>query len=154
MAGSADKPIVILAHSLGSVIMSNYMWDEQTGKGIGTTPVEQCHTAVAFITYGSNNPLFLPPRDEIKCIRFPFDELPSKYRNEAKWINVFDPDDILGYPLHTIWTDTNGTVIHDTKINAGIWPISATPFSHSSYDNDGDFIDIVVSKLQAILAVP
>src|SRR5438132_8642374 len=37
--GQQDPPLVIIAHSLGSVIMSNYIWDEQTQHGLGTTPL-------------------------------------------------------------------------------------------------------------------
>lgn len=153
MAGSSDKPIIILAHSLGSVVMSNYMWDEQAGQGIGKTAVEKCHTAAGFITYGSNIPLFLPPRQEITCIKFPFDELPSTYKNAAGWVNIYDPDDLLGYPLRTIWTKTQGTTITDLTINAGVWPVSETPFSHTMYDKDDDFISEVVTRINAVLAV-
>src|SRR5258708_5822091 len=32
-AGGVDAPLIVLAHSLGSYIMSNYIWDQQHPKG-------------------------------------------------------------------------------------------------------------------------
>lgn len=150
---SSPVPLMVLAHSLGSIIMSNYIWDEQTQQGIGKTPFECTETLTSFITYGSNIPLFLPPRSAIECIRFPSKDLPEKYKNVAQWINVYDPDDVLGYPLDTIWTKQNGTIIKDVTINAGIWPLSETPLSHTYYNEDGSFQKIVVEQMKAILDV-
>ena len=31
--GNADKPLIVIAHSLGSMILSNYIWDVQKGTG-------------------------------------------------------------------------------------------------------------------------
>lgn len=138
--GNADsKPLMILAHSLGSVIISNYIWDENNGNGIAATPFEKAETLVSLITYGSNIPLFLPPSPPIKCIQFPSPLLPPPLAALASWKNVYDPDDVLGYPLQHIWDDTQGTIIEDITINAGVWPMSETPFSHTLYNKDDDF---------------
>jgi len=146
-------PLMVLAHSLGSIIMSNYIWDEQTGKGISKTSFERTETLTSFITYGSNIPLFLPPRSDIECIRFPLKSLPKEYKKSAQWVNVYDPDDVLGYPLDTIWTKRNGTKIKDVTINAGVWPLSETPLSHTFYNDDGDFHKIVVEQITNILSL-
>jgi hypothetical protein len=155
------SPLIVLAHSLGSVIINNYIWDEQRPKSRNKksalrekkTPFQKAETLTSFITYGSNIPLFLPPQTKIECIRFPSPNLPEHYKKIAKWINVYDPDDILGYPLSTIWTETHGTIIEDKTIDVGFWPISETPFSHAFYHKDNDFIDIVVKEIEANLAV-
>lgn len=154
LGGADDTPLVILAHSLGSVIVGNYFWDEAHKNGIGTTPFERMETLTGFISYGSNIPLFLPPSPPVMCIRFPSPRLPASYAGVAAWENVYDPDDVLGYPLRNVWDDTQGTVITDITINAGVWPVSETPFSHTLYDRDDDFLDIVQRRLQAILALP
>ncbi len=149
----SPAPLMVLAHSLGSIIISNYIWDEQMGNGIGKTPFERTETLTSFITYGSNIPLFLPPRDQIVCIRFPSRDLPEAYAKAAQWINIYDPDDVLGYPLNTIWTQRNGTVIKDVLINAGLLPFSETPLSHTYYHGDGDFQKIVVEQINAVLEI-
>jgi hypothetical protein len=153
LQNTADAPLVVLAHSLGSVIVSNYIWDENHGQPIGRTPLERMDTLTGLLTYGSNIPLFLPPAPPITCIRFPPPVLPPRLEPAAAWENVFDPDDVLGYPLRTIWDETQGTVIRDIAINVGIWPLSETPLSHMYYDRDGDFLAIVERRLRAILAV-
>jgi len=148
-----DAPLVVLAHSLGSVIASNYIWDEQHGgQPIGRTAFERMETLTALITYGSNIPLFLPPRRPAVCVRFPHPSLPPALAAVAVWENVYDPDDILGYPLSEIWDDTQGTHIVDSPINAGVWPVSETPFSHAMYDRDDDFLDVVERRIRTILA--
>jgi len=144
-------PLMVLAHSLGSVVVSNYIWDENHGTGIGRNPFEKMETLTSLITYGSNIPLFLPPAPPITCIRFPHPKLPAKLRAVARWKNVYDPDDVLGYPLENIWDITQGTRIEDIAINAGVWPLSALPFSHTGYDKDDDFLDIVEAEARAIL---
>jgi hypothetical protein len=149
---SDAKPLMILAHSLGSVIISNYIWDEQTGQGIGRTAFERTQTLTSFITYGSTIPLFIPPVQNIKCIKFPDPNLDATYKNVAQWINIFDPDDVLGYPLNDVWTDRQGTMIKDTTINAGLWPASETPLAHTFYHQDDDFLSIVIEQIQTILA--
>ncbi len=147
------KPLMVLAHSLGSVIFSNYIWDQTHEAVIGKTPFEKTETLTSFITYGSNIPLFLPPAPPTKCIRFPSDKLPPELAAVAAWDNLYDPDDVLGYPLADVWDETQGTVIHDRTINVGPWPKSGTPLAHTSYDADADFVDVVVDRMKKILAV-
>lgn len=147
------KPLMVLAHSLGSVIVSNYIWDHNHKNPIGKTPFERMETLTSLITYGSNIPLFLPPSPPIKCIRFPGGALPAHLLPVARWKNVYDPDDVLGYPLANIWDDPQGTKIEDIAINAGIWPVSESPFSHTLYDRDDDFLDLVEAEIRAVLAV-
>jgi len=153
LKGSTSAPLLVLAHSLGSVMVSNYIWDEQTGKGIGKTSFEKMQLLCGFITFGSNIPLFLPPRNIIECIRFPDKSLPQKYRNGARWVNAYDPDDILGYPLSTIWTKQNGTSIEDVLVNAGPPIISETPLSHMYYEKTAAFQKIVIAQIKSILAI-
>ncbi|RYC71596.1 hypothetical protein [Spirosoma sordidisoli] len=150
------RPLMILAHSLGSVIASNYIWDQHYNKneehvGLGKMPFERTETLTSFITFGSNIPLFLPPSPPIRCIPFPHQNLPAYLKAEARWQNVFDPDDVLGYPLADIWDDTQGTRIDDISINAGTWPLSETPLSHTAYLRDDSFLDLVEERMRALL---
>lgn len=149
---TSGKPLMVLAHSLGSVIMSNYIWDEQTEQGIGRTAFEKMDTLTSLITYGSTIPIFIPPVQNVTCIKFPPPELPEQFATIAQWLNIFDPDDVLGYPLNDIWTERQGTVIRDLPINAGLWPASETPLAHSLYHQDDDFLAIVLEQIRAILA--
>jgi hypothetical protein len=149
-----QTPLLILAHSLGSVIVSNYIWDENHGEGIGRTPFQRTDTLTSLITYGSNIPLFIPPVPQITNIRFPSPRLPAHLAPAANWLNVYDPDDILGYPLCHIWDDSQGTVVHDLVLNVGPWPLSETPFSHVLYAQDSGFLRLVEEQIRSLLALP
>ncbi|MBI3578728.1 MAG: hypothetical protein HY089_04860 [Ignavibacteriales bacterium] len=150
---SSSAPIVVLAHSLGSVIISNYLWDEQHGRGVGTSPAECGETIVSFITYGSNIPLFLPPSPPIECIQFPSPALHPKYRNIAQWKNIFSRADVLGYPLADIWDDLHGTKIDDIAVYAGGLLKFWNPMSHTEYHGSNEFLSIVTNEIKKILAV-
>ncbi|MCI0552487.1 MAG: hypothetical protein L0287_16175, partial [Anaerolineae bacterium] len=149
--GEADsKPLVILAHSLGSIIITNYYWDEGSN-GIGLTPFERLETLTGLITYGSPISIFLPPVSKIMCIRFPSVNLPPHLLNVASWLNVYDRDDIVASPLNNVWDDAQGTVIKDAEINVGNPVVSWTPLAHTYYNNDPDFLDLVQMKMNTIL---
>ncbi|HZF66929.1 MAG TPA: hypothetical protein VEZ47_02710 [Gemmatirosa sp.] len=169
-----ETPLAVLAHSLGSVVVSNYVWNEERAAGeivpgaspmvdgamravlraaVGRTPFERMETLTTLVTYGANIPLFLPPVERLACIRFPRPSLPAPLRAVARWTNVYDVDDWLGYPLAALWDETHGTVIHDVTLSVGPFPVSATPFSHTCYDRDPEFARLVVRELEAVLAV-
>ena len=95
--------------------------------------------------------MFLPPAPPITCIQFPSPKIPPGLKPRAKWLNVFDPDDILGYPLNDLWDNTQVTVIEDRDINVGMWPLSETPLSHLYYDSDDDFLDLVTGEIRRII---
>ena len=137
--GNQDKPLIVIAHSLGSVILSNYIWDEQTNQGLGTNPFERMETLASIVTFGSNIPLFTLALDDIECITFPPPTLPAKLKTRAKWLNFFDGDDVLGYPLKPLSTSYRQTVTADLQINAGGLFTSWNPISHTEYWTDTDF---------------
>jgi pimeloyl-ACP methyl ester carboxylesterase len=147
-----DKPLVVMAHSLGSVIMSNYIWDRQQRyrSGVyGRTSFERMETLAGLVTFGSSLPLFTLTRYPIVSIRFPSRKLrrffpvgtrSAHIRSAAKWLNFFDADDILGYPLKPISPSYNRNVSRDIEINVGGILSSWNPISHSKYWLDKDFI--------------
>ena len=171
--GDPAAPLVVLAHSLGTIVTSNYIWNEQrlgnvitpcaektppaspsSGKrrAIGQTRFQQMETLTTLITFGSNIPLFLPPSPPIECIRFPHPALPPHLAAVARWKNVYDPADLLGYPIADVWDERHGTTIEDIPLSVGPWPLSLTPLSHLYYDRDPGFILLVGDELRRVLA--
>ena len=155
LAGEVDAektPLVVLAHSLGGHIMSNYIWDMQTavkeGKtGIPQTSFERMETLAGIVTFGCNIPLFTFAYKTVKPIKFPGSNLTEEVRKEAKWWNYFDTDDVLGYPLKPI-NKAYGRVVHkDVPINVGGLFSSWNPMSHSKYWTDDDFTEPVAEFL-------
>jgi len=149
--GGEDKPLIVIAHSLGSVIASNYTWDAQSGNkySLGANPFERMETLANLVTIGSNIPLFTlalpgPPTP----IKFPPKGLPENLKAAAKWLNFYDPDDVLGYPLKPIYGEV---VIEDIAINAGSWLSSWNPISHIEYWTDPDFTNRVAKLIRDVV---
>jgi len=63
---------------------------------------ESMQNLAGIITFGCNIPLFTFAYNHVKPIEFPPSNLDSKLKQKAKWINYYDSDDILGYPLKPI----------------------------------------------------
>ena len=165
-------PLVVLAHSLGGVVVTNYLWNLERAAGevgtsaesalhpgaravarkpVGDTPMQRLESLAGLITFGCNIPLFLPPTPPYECVRFPRPGLPARLRAAAKWLNVYDPYDILGYPLANLWDDAHGTAIEDVAMKVGMPEISMTPFSHTQYWNDPRFQALVARELRRVL---
>src|SRR5689334_13880500 len=100
----ADRPLVVIAHSLGSVIMSDFIWNAQhpNEHTIGRAPFECMQTLAGLVTFGSTLPLFSLAVQPIVAIEFPPRELAGPLRAAAKWYNYYDRDDVLGWPLRTL----------------------------------------------------
>ncbi len=147
-----DKPVVVLAHSLGSAIVSNYIWDEQKSPTPGTTPVERFETLAGLVTFGSNIPLFTLCLDDVVAIRFPVPALAGPIRAASRWLNFFDADDVLGYPLRPLSPSYREAVSADLQINVGNPLRSWNPLSHEEYWTDNDFTGPVATLLRDLLA--
>ena len=102
---SKPKPLVILAHSLGGHIMSNYIWDMQHSNDAGMSPFERMEKLSGIITFGCNIPFFTFAYEKVEPIQFPPKKLPPGLKKKAKWLNFYDPDDVLAYPLKAINPD-------------------------------------------------
>jgi hypothetical protein len=148
----AGTPLVVAAHSLGSVIFSDHVWDEQRRRGPGRDALTRCQTLAGIITFGSNIPLFTLGLPEITPIAFPppGDALSEAVRAAARWMNYYDPDDVLGYPLREISPSYAATVTEDVAINVGNLLESWNPTSHTAYWDDETFIDRVAAQLAAV----
>jgi hypothetical protein len=170
---AARAPLVVLAHSLGCVVVTNYLWNIERAAGeVGTNSVSTMHagarevarypfgdssfqrleTLTGLVTFGCNIPLFLPPALPYECVRFPRPMLPPSLCDSARWLNIYDPYDILGYPLNDIWDEKHGTTIDDVTLEVGMPGLSMTPLSHTFYWNDGGFQSMVAGELKRVLA--
>lgn len=149
--GSADKPVIVMAHSLGSVIMSDYVWDRQKkqyGDPYGRTKFERMETLSGLITFGSPIPLFTLAYRPVKSIKFPAKTLPENLRKKAKWLNFYDSDDVFGWPLKHLSRSYQNAVTDDFPINVGL-----TPLCHHEYWTDDNFTEPVAEYISEILKV-
>lgn len=138
--GGNDRPLVVIAHSLGAHIISNYIWDAQTGKKTPSgNDFEDMKTLAGFITFGCNIPLFSFAYSDVKAIGFPGEALSSEIKAKARWHNYYDPDDILGYPLKQLSESYDAAVDEDIPINVGGALTGWNPAAHGKYWTDNDF---------------
>lgn len=156
-------PLVVLAHSLGGHIMSNYIYDLQKAEAYGAeavlapTPFQQLKTMAGFVTFGCNIPLFTFAyrRDKIYPIRYPGTDIPEEGRISPWWLNFYDKDDILGYSLKYISPNYQKLVadkaLREIAINAGGLLAFWNPLSHNGYWRDDDFYKPVAWFLKKFL---
>jgi len=149
--GSQSKPLLVLAHSLGGHIMSNYIWDMQHSQNTGLSSFERMEKLSGIITFGCNIPLFTFAYSNVQPVEFPPKTLSAALKKKAKWLNYYDPDDVLGYPLKAINEDYEKTVTKDISINVGGLFSSWNPMAHSEYWTDNDFTKPVAKYISGFL---
>jgi hypothetical protein len=159
-----DTPIVLLAHSLGCQVMSSFIYDAQKRAGGGAVAAGiwkpgrmadsltaeqrkflQCGTVRTFVTTGCNIPVFVSAhqRMDVKPI--------IKPNPGFTWLNLYDPDDALGWPLQPLEGGYE-TLVEDRVVNAGqgildFMTKSLNPLSHTAYWTDDEVIKPLASLL-------
>jgi len=154
-------PLCLIAHSLGTVIASNYVYDLvkrqnsfmcPTVRGlINGTPLEHGETLALLFTMGSpialwslRYPRFGEP------LQFPMTALGRHHPGlEAAWINFYDPDDVIGYALRPLNAGYRAAVTEDRPIDVGSILTRWNPLSHLGYWNDGKVADAIADSLAA-----
>jgi hypothetical protein len=167
--------IVFLAQSLGGQVLSSYIYDAQkalsggrVGAGIWkdvdawalralgerlTEPEKRFlagATCASFVTTGCNIPIFCAAHKQmdIKPIARPTERF--------EWINLYDPDDALGWPLQPL-SPGYAALVDDRPINAGqgvvTWILKSwNPLSHTAYWGDGQELDVLTQRLRLEVA--
>ncbi|MES2759093.1 MAG: hypothetical protein V4693_17105 [Pseudomonadota bacterium] len=174
VANGADTPVVLLAHSLGCQVLSSYIYDAQKARsgvpvaagvwkdidhwsrtlmGRALTEPEKaflaCETCLGWITTGCNIPIFVAAHKEMTIIPI------SAPRPSFKWINIYDPDDVLGWPLQPL-SEGYRLLVEDRAINAGKgvinWIVKSwNPMSHASYWQDEEVLAPLASMLDQLM---
>ena len=158
--GSYTKPVIIVAHSLGCHVLSNYIWDAQsanTKQGIwkGSTrgqsnadKFRRLRTLRALFSSGCNIPIFLAgfPRENIKPVKT------TTGGYNFKWHNYYDQDDVLGWPLQPMSPAYHRAIYRDREINAdgglyGKFTRGWNPLSHNGYWTDKDFLKPLAAEI-------
>ena len=132
-------PLVLMAHSFGGHILSNYVWDTQQTPDGKLSAFERMHWLAGFITFGCNIPLFTFAVDKPVPIRFPATRLPERFKEKARWLNFYDPDDVLGWPLKPVSPAYARAVDADIRLQVGGAVSGWTPAAHLLYWRDRRF---------------
>jgi hypothetical protein len=161
-----DARVVFLAQSLGCQVLSNYLWDAQQA-ALGTPVVAgiwkdidawsqrtlgrvlldeekaflRGASCVGMITTGCNIPIFVAAHKAMDVK--PIDR--AMMGPGFGWLNIYDPDDALGWPLQPL-SDGYNTLVEDRAINAGQgmvnWILKSwNPLSHLAYWTDDKVLE-------------
>jgi len=161
----APKPVVLVAHSLGGQVISNYIWDAQksaANQGVWKNPSTTKGTLIDsflrlkqlkyFYTTGCNIPIFVAgfPEKKIKAIST------SSKGYAFSWKNFYDEDDALGWPLKPLSTSYRTSVFRDYEVNAngtllGNLTSSWNPLSHGGYWTDSDVLKPLAKDIRGLL---
>lgn len=149
-----DAPLYVVAHSLGTVIASNLIYDLQSRNEFADcsedkTPLELCDTLTSFYTLGSPLALWgLRYTNFGVPIKVPSPKLVNMNPNlNGEWINFYDKQDILAYPLKDLNAKYYEQVKSDIEVNSGNFLIRHTPLSHSYYWENKKVIHTIVESL-------
>lgn len=128
-------PLLIVAHSLGSVITIDYLANQ--------FKLSTCNQFVAgrslagLVTMGS--PLALwslaYPNYKMPAI-FPGPCLEEPLKSKARWINFYDQDDVLAFPLRGINAHFSRLVSQDVPLSIGSGLSAWNPLVHTNYWQD------------------
>ncbi|MBD2101774.1 hypothetical protein [Leptolyngbya sp. FACHB-261] len=137
-----NAPLCVIAHSMGAAIASNYIWDIQSGGvkagsnkiEIHDNPLEKLETLTLLYTLGNQIPLWaLRYNDFGTPVAVPSPNLSAHYPElEGEWVNYYDKDDVLGYPIKHMNNKYKEAVKEDREVNVG-GLLSWTPLSHNGY---------------------
>lgn len=146
----ADQPLCVLAHSLGSVIASNYFYDLQAQAGgrdilsedlrseIGATPLEHGETFSGFYTFGSPIALWSLRHAEFgNPTRVP----------RGEWLNFFDRDDVIASPLQPLNDAYERAVSEDVEVSLGGLLSGWNPLAHTGYWSAAPVIDRIARSM-------
>lgn len=145
-----DAPLVFIAHSLGTIIASNYIWDNQDSNDVLKSPLDKL---TGFITCGSPLGIWtLRYKTLGESIVFPHSGLRADYKEKAKWINLYDRDDVIAYPLKNINEGYKKNLTIEKEINVGRSLEHWNPMSHTGYLEDADFVSEVGEYLEFLMS--
>ncbi|QRK06801.1 hypothetical protein JQX13_43185 [Archangium violaceum] len=166
-----DAPLCVMAHSLGSVIASNYFYDLQVARAsmsdqeqiatrllespedpMARSPLERGETLAHLYTMGS--PLALwslryPQQKELdRPVCVPAAELTQHHPGAGgEWVNYYDDDDVIAYPLQPLG-EAYRKGVRDVCVKlSGLF--TWTPMVHPFYWADDQVMEPIAKSLAA-----
>ena len=143
--------LTIIAHSLGSVIASNFVYDHtikvgkafQDGFGVSFSNFFSLGSPlVLYAMRSANGEVFTPAR-----LLDHFDR-PVRVESETGyWLNLFDEHDIIGYPIKPVNRFYQEAVTADLTVDVGDFLTHWNPLSHAHYWDDAGIGRIIADKL-------
>ncbi len=145
-----------VGYSLGCTILSDYFYDRQKprpalgpdGGEIPLTTFAAGATLAGMVTLGNNMPVFFQTVRFDDPIDLPGPDLTG--RVPPVWLNIYDPDDPLGWPLGPLHP-SYAALVTDVPVEVGPPVLTATAASHAHYWTDPDVHEPVARLIADLL---
>lgn len=131
---SAPVNLSFISHSLGTVIASDFVWDEEKTGRVLTQKIFLSN----FFTMGSPLPLFSLQFGGPDVFNKPI----SLQDSQGRWVNICDKEDPIAYPLKPLNEAYNLVVLKDEETNGGMFGIA-----HLKYWTNRKVHSIIARKL-------
>ena len=170
-----DAPLCVIAHSLGSVIASDYLFNLQAEAkdpvanalpppvmevmGWDPTPLERGETLAQLFTLGSPIAIWSlrhhhadPAQDYGTPVAVPSPAMARHHPALAVpgpgvgWVNMYDRGDVIAYPLRDL-NAAYAKAVTDVQVRVGNPLASRTPLSHTEYWTDDDVVRPIAQAL-------
>lgn len=154
-----DAPLCVIAHSLGTIIASNYFYDLQqkpsahlsrkVRNAVGeNVPLVRGDTLALLYTMGSPIAIWGLRFDNFGTpVTVPAPKLPIFHRHmTGEWLNFYDKDDLIAYPLQNL-NDDYANAVEDVDVNVGNILTSWNPASHLGYWTNEAIINRITDGL-------
>ena len=138
-AGSEKFPLTIISHSLGAVIVSDYIWDQ--AKARRQQGLEGFHARWRFdnfFTMGSPMALFALQYGGAQAFSQPI----SLEHPGGRWVNIYDTNDPISMPLRPLNAAYRKTVLADARVRNGFYL-----WAHDGYFTSSHILGIIGRKL-------
>lgn len=153
-----NAPLIILAASMGTEIINNYIWDRQHATNpdpLGNSSFERFETLTGLFTFGNNIPIFAASHDidTLEPITFPSSALEPKLLPLAVWENYYDKNDSMGYPIRALNSNYASANVTDIQINTGHLLTFWNLLSHFGYWKSRKLVKRIANYIKDVISV-
>ena len=149
-------PLILIGHSLGTVMLLNYIHDSQKSPANKKTiywngKTETGNLAGLFLC-GSPFALWTLRKEGFgKAINFPGEKIKGNLKTISKWVNFYDKDDVLGFPIKNINSSyKRNKQLIDIPVEVDNPVLGWTPLSHDDYFTTISIIKSISGYLQSV----
>lgn len=160
-----EAPLCVIAHSFGTVLVSDYFYDQQEAargrvlsaepvrKAMGPSALARGDTLAWLYTMGS--PLALwslryPKAELARPIDVPGKQIVDQYPDiQSEWVNVYDKSDVMAYPLKPLSVEYDHAVTEDRAVSLKGFPVAVTPLVHPFYWAERSVMEPIGRRLGA-----
>jgi hypothetical protein len=137
-----DGKIFIIAHSLGTIISYNYIYNMQNIEALGNKIFKS--KSISWLDK-LDTIFFLGSPLYIYSLQKDSGGNPIKVKN---WINIYSPFDVIGYPIKKINEKFNNSNVIDLPIICGGLKFFWNPISHITYFDSKKVLGVLKNQIQ------